>query len=177
VVALVGSLPHSQWINPSVVAAKVADAFEVDSYQITAPVVVSDPSLRDLLWSEPTLQDVRNRASEADIALLTVGDMSPEATIFRHNIVPPALMASLQRQGAVANMLCYFIGADGRLVDHEVNGRVMAIDLETVGAVPNVVLAAGGKPKVEAILAALKAVEVNVLITDTETAAKLIAKG
>ena len=177
VIALVGSLPHSQWINPSVVAAKVADVFEVDSYQITAPVVVSDPALRDLLWAQPTLQDVRNRASQADIALLTVGDMSPDATIFRHNIVPPSLMPSLKAKGAVANMLCYFVGADGKLVDHEVNGRVMAIDLEVVGAVPNVVLAAGGKPKVAAILAALKAVNVNVLITDSETAAMLIAKG
>ena len=62
VVALVGSLPHSQWINPSVVAAKVADLFEVDSYQITAPVIVSDPSLRDLLWAQPTLQDVRSQS-------------------------------------------------------------------------------------------------------------------
>ena len=175
VVALVGSLPHSQWINPSVVAAKVADLFEVDSYQITAPVIVSDPSLRDLLWAQPTLQDVRARASQADIALLTVGDMSPDATIFRHSIVSPSLMTSLKAKGAVANMLCYFIGADGQLVDHEVNGRVMAIDLDTVGAVPNVVLAAGGTPKAEAILAALKAVNVNVLITDSETAAMLVA--
>jgi DNA-binding transcriptional regulator LsrR (DeoR family) len=176
VVALVGSLPHSQWINPSIVAAKVADVFDVDSYQITAPVMVNDPSLRELLWAQPTLQDVRDRASRADIALLTVGDMSPAATIFRHGIVPPSLMASLKAKGAVANMLCYFVGADGQLVDHEINARVMAIDLRVVGAVPNVVLAAGGHRKVPAILAALKAVNVNVLITDSGTATMLIAK-
>ncbi|RUZ50982.1 sugar-binding transcriptional regulator, partial [Mesorhizobium sp. M7A.F.Ca.US.003.02.2.1] len=130
VVALVGSLPHSQWINPSIVAAKVADVFEVDSYQITAPVTVDNSSLRDLLWAQPTLQDVRQRAAAADIALLTVGDMSPDATIFRHGIVPSSLIAPLKAKGAVANMLCYFVDANGRLVDHEVNGRVMAIDLD-----------------------------------------------
>lgn len=176
VVALVGSLPHSQWVNPSIVAAKVSDVFEAECYQITAPVMVHDRSLRDLLWAEPTLQDVRNRASSADIALLTVGDMSPNATIFRHEIVPPSLIASLKAKGAVANILCYFVGADGRLVDHEINRRVMAIDLEMVGAVPNVVLAAGGRRKIPAILAALKAVSANVLITDSETATALIAK-
>jgi len=177
VVALVGSLPHSQWINPSIVAAKVADVFEVDSYQITAPVMVDDPALRDLLWAQPTLQDVRQRAAAADIALLTVGDMSADATIFRHGIVPSSLIAPLKAKGAVANMLCYFVDAAGRLVDHEVNGRVMAIGLDVVSQVPNVVLAAGGKRKVAAILAALKAVSTNVLITDSDTATALLAKG
>jgi DNA-binding transcriptional regulator LsrR (DeoR family) len=174
VVALVGSLPHSQWINPSIVAAKVADIFGVDSYQITAPVVVNDPALRDLLWKQPELTDVRNRAAAADIALLTVGEMSPTATVFRYGIVPQDAMRDLERKGAVANMLCYFIDADGGLVDHAVNDRVMAIDLDVVSAVPNVVLAAGGPQKVAPIRAALKAVEANVLITDSETAAALI---
>ena len=173
VVALVGSLPHSQWINPSIVAAKVADIFGVDSYQITAPVVVNDPALRDLLWKQPELTDVRNRAAAADIALLTVGEMSPTATVFRYGIVPQEAMRDLGRKGAVANMLCYFIDADGGLVDHAVNDRVMAIDLDVVSAVPNVVLAAGGPQKVAPIRAALKAVQANVLITDNETAAAL----
>jgi DNA-binding transcriptional regulator LsrR (DeoR family) len=52
----------------------------------------------------------------------------------------------------------------------------MAIDLDVVGAVPNVVLAAGGKRKVPAIFAALKAVDINVLITDSDTAEMLIAR-
>lgn len=173
VVALVGSLPHSQWINPSIVAAKVADAFGIDSYQITAPVMVHDPTLRDLLWAQPELKDVRSRAAHADIALLTVGEISPEATIFRHAIVPPSLIPSLRAKGAVANILSYFVDADGGMVDHEVNGRVMAIGLDVVSAVPNVVLAAGGMHKIASIRAALKAVDANVLITDSATAAAL----
>lgn len=173
VVALVGSLPHSQWVNPSTVAAKVAEAFDVDSYQITAPVIAHSQALHDLLWAQPELMDVRRRAAQADIALLTVGEMSPNATIFRHDIVPQSFIAPLKAQGAVANMLCYFIDAEGKIVDHEVNGRVMAIDLETVGAVPNLVLAAGGKRKIPAIRAALAAVRANVLITDSDSAAAL----
>ncbi|MDQ2634341.1 MAG: sugar-binding transcriptional regulator [Pseudomonadota bacterium] len=176
VIALVGSLPHSQWINPSIVAARVAESFGVESYQITAPVVVHDPALRELLWAQPELMDVRKRASEADIALLTVGEMTPNATIFRHGLVPPSLIPSLKAKGAVANILCYFVGADGKLIDHEVNRRVMAIDLDTVAAIPNLVLAAGGGQKIDAILAALEAVNVRILITDAETASSLIAR-
>jgi len=174
VVALVGSLPHSRWINPSVVALRVAEVFGVDSYQITAPVVVDDPALRDRLWEQPTLRAVRDRAAAADIALLTVGGMSPDATIFRHSIVPPELIGPLTAQGATANMLCYFVDSDGRLVDHEINSRVMAIGLDVVAGVPNVVLAAGGKRKVKPIKAALRAVDANVLITDSDTAKALL---
>ncbi len=177
VIGLVGALPHSQWINPSIVAAKVADIFGIDSYQITAPVMLHDPVLRDLLWAQPELMDVRTRAANADIALLTVGEISREATIFRHGLVPPTLIPSLRAKGATANVLSYFIDAQGRLVDHEVNDRVMAIDLDMVGAIPNVVLAAGGRHKIAAIRAALNAFETNVLITDSETAEALAGTG
>ncbi|MGS1093730.1 sugar-binding transcriptional regulator [Aquamicrobium terrae] len=173
VIGLVGALPHSQWINPSIVAAKVADIFGIDSYQITAPVMLHDPALRDLLWAQPELMDVKARAASADIALLTVGEIAREATIFRHGLVPPTLIPSLRAKGATANVLSYFIDAQGRLVDHEVNDRVMAIDLDVVGAIPNVVLAAGGRHKIAAIRAALNAFETNVLITDSETAEAL----
>lgn len=173
VIGLVGSLPHSQWINPSIVAAKVAEVLGVDSYQITAPVMLHDRALRDLLWEQPELLDVWRRAADADIALITVGEISPDATIFRHAIVPAALIPSLKAKGAVANILSYFVDAAGKLVDHEVNDRVMAIGLDVVSAIPNVVLAAGGRHKIAAIRAALKAVEANVLITDSETAKAL----
>ncbi|MET3789861.1 sugar-binding transcriptional regulator [Aquamicrobium terrae] len=177
VIGLVGALPHSQWINPSIVAAKVADIFGIDSYQITAPVMLHDPALRDLLWAQPELMDVKARAASADIALLTVGEIAREATIFRHGLVPPTLIPSLRAKGATANVLSYFIDAQGRLVDHEVNDRVMAIDLDVVGAIPNVVLAAGGRHKIAAIRAALNAFETNVLITDSETAEALAGTG
>lgn len=175
VISLVGSLPHSQWINPSSVAGKTAELLGVHSYQLTAPVVVNDSRLRDLLWQQEELQDVRRRAAGADIALLTVGDMSPGSTIFRHSIVPPDLRKTLIGAGAVANILCYFVNAQGQLIDHDINTRVMAIDLETLRKVPNVVLAAGGAAKLEAIRAALKAVGVTILITDADTARRLIS--
>ena len=108
------------------------------------------------------------------MALLTVGEHSSDATIFRHGIVPDALLEPLRRRGAVANLLCYFVDAQGRLVDHEINRRIMAIGLDEVARIPHIILAAGGPHKVEAILAALKAVPVKVLITVAATAAEML---
>lgn len=174
VVALVGSLPHSRWINPSVVAARVAEVYEVDSYQITAPVILDEHGLRDLLWRQTELRSLEQRAAKADIALLTVGEVSEDATIFRHGIVPSDLIKPLRACGAVANILCYFVDENGRLVNHEINQRVMSIDLDTVAAIERIVLAAGGSSKVDAVKAALKIVPASVLITDSQTAAALL---
>ncbi|MCX2698306.1 MULTISPECIES: sugar-binding transcriptional regulator [Ochrobactrum] len=174
VVALVGSLPHSRWINPSVVAARVAEVYEVDSYQITAPVILDEHGLRDLLWRQTELQSLQRRAAKADIALLTVGEVSEDATIFRHGIVASELIKPLRACGAVANILCYFVDKNGHLVDHEINQRVMSIDLGTVAAIERVVLAAGGSSKVAAMKAALKIVSASVLITDSQTATALL---
>lgn len=176
VIGLVGSLPHSQWINPSIVATKVAERMRVDSYQISAPVVVDEPALRDRLWEQPLLQEVRQRAAHADMALLTVGDVSTDATIFRHGIVPRELIEPLRERGAVANMLCYFVDVRGRLIDHEINRRIMAVDLDLVARIPHVVLAAGGEQKIGAIEAALRAVPAKTLITDSMTARRLIER-
>jgi DNA-binding transcriptional regulator LsrR (DeoR family) len=175
VIGLVGCLPHSRWINPSIVASSVAQRLGVDSYQITAPVVVDAPDLCDRLWAQPMLQDVRARAARADLAILTVGEVAPTATVFNHGIVPVDLIAPLRRAGAVANILSYFVDAEGRLVEHEINRRIMAIPPAEVAALPRVVLAAGGPQKVVPILAALRSVRARVLVSDAETAASLLA--
>lgn len=174
VVGLVGCLPHSQWINPSIVASNMAARLGVDSYQITAPVVVDAADLRQRLWAQPTLDAVRKKALQSDLALLTVGEIAPTATIFRYGIVPDDIGADLRRLGAVANILCYFVDAEGRLVDHEINQRIMAITPAEMSEIPRVALAAGGLHKVDAIHAALKAVKAAVLITDAETALELL---
>src|SRR5690606_40291739 len=67
-----------------------------------------------LLWRQSGLKDVRDRAARADIALLTVGEMSPGATVFRYGIVPQNALRTLTDKGAVANMLCYFVDEIGR---------------------------------------------------------------
>ncbi|QIE54189.1 sugar-binding transcriptional regulator [Pikeienuella piscinae] len=175
VVGLVGGLPNSRWINPSIVASRVAQRLGAESYQITAPVIVDAPDLRDRLWAQPTLQDVHERACQADLAILTVGEMAATATVFNHAIAPIDLLQPLREAGAVANILSYFVNRDGVLVDHEINRRIMAIPPTEIAALPRVVLAAGGAHKIDAILAALTAVRAQVLITDLATASQLLA--
>jgi DNA-binding transcriptional regulator LsrR (DeoR family) len=174
VVSLLGGMTHSRAVNPSAVARRIADAFGADCYQLTAPVMVADESVRAALWSEPGLRELLERARRVDLALVSVGDVSEEATLFRQGLLPRSALASLQAAGAVGDVLCHFIDAEGKVVNHPVNRRVVAVDLEDLRRVPKIVVAAGGRRKVGAIRAALKATGAGVLITEEGAAQGLL---
>ena len=177
VVSLLGGMTHSRAVNPSAVARRVADAFGAECYQLTAPLVVSDPATRDALWKEPGLHDLLGRARKADLALVSVGDLREDATLFREGLLPRSMLRSLAAAGAVGDVLCHFVDADGCVVDHPVNRRVVAVGLEDLRKVPRIVLAAGGRRKAVAIRAALAATGARVLVTDAGAARAMLAAG
>ena len=84
------------------------------------------------------------------------------------------MLASLRSAGAVGDVLGQFIDVDGRPVDHPVNRRVMAIELADVRRVPRVLVASGGRDKVAALRATLRALPVHTLVTDEHAAAGLV---
>jgi DNA-binding transcriptional regulator LsrR (DeoR family) len=175
VISLLGGMTHSRAINPSAVARRLADAFAADCYQLTAPVFVADEATRVALWAEPGLRDLLARARRADLALVSVGDVGEDATLFREGLLPRSLRRSLLHAGAVGDVLCQFIDAEGRVIEHPVNRRVVAVGLDDLRRVPSLVIAAGGRGKVEAIRAALKATQARVLITEEAAARGLLA--
>jgi DNA-binding transcriptional regulator LsrR (DeoR family) len=174
VISLLGGITHSRTVTPATVARRLADAFAADCYQLTAPLVVANPNVARRLWAEPGLHALRDRARQADLVLASVGDVSANATLFREGLLPKAEVASLRRAGAVGDLLCHFLDADGGVIDHPVNPRMIAVGLDDVRRVPRIVVASGGGRKVAALRAALRAVPVRVLITDERAARGLL---
>ena len=66
------------------------------------------------------------------------------------------------------------IGADGCPVEHEINDRIIGLDLEQIRGIPRVIGVAGGAAKVEVIRAALRGRLLDVLVTDELTARQLL---
>jgi len=175
VVSLLGSLPHSGAITPATVARRMADLLAADCYQLTAPLLVSHAATRDALWREPALADLRARATRVDVALVSVGDMGRDATLFRDGVIAATERTSLAAAGAVGDVLGQFIDAGGRRVDHPINRRVIAFDLDALRRLPNVAIASGGARKATVLRAALGAIRPATLITD-EAAAERLAR-
>ena len=175
VISLLGGMTHSRAVNPAAVARRMADALHADCYQVAAPLIVASEATRAALWREPALEDLRARARRTGIALVSVGDVSEQATLFREQLLTRDDLAGLRARGAVGDVLCQFIDARGGLVDHPVNRRAITIGLADLRSTGELVVASGGARKVAALAAALAALPVAVLVTDHTAARGLLS--
>lgn len=170
VVSLIGALTRAKAFSPSEFAWRFADLFDADCYFLAAPVIAPDAMTRDLLFRHPSIEEVMARARRLDLALVSVGDLTPDSTLFRYAMLPEIDLQSLIRAGAVGDLLCNFLDTDGKLVDHEINRRIIANTPEALRRTPHLVLAAGGWLKLRIMHAAIRLLAPRVVITDETTA-------
>ena len=175
VVSLLGALMNATADNPSAVSWRLADFYKTKLYQIAAPVFVPSADLARQLWSIAGFMEIRERARRVDIALVSVGSMGEEASIFRRGILDRTEMTALAAAGAVGDVLCHFVDEAGQVIDHPINQRVMAVSPLDLRSAGRVVISSGGAAKARAIRAGIAATGASVLITDLSAARALLA--
>lgn len=175
VVAMLGGLTRVSEINPSEFAWRVADRLSAECYMLASPVYAPDKRTRDALIAHPGLAEVFVRTQSLDMAVVSVGDLTPHSVFSEYGLLTREEIASLEAAGAVGDLLCHFIDADGNVIDHPVNERVIAVNPNTLRGTRQIVLASGGWHKLTVIRAALKLLRPTVLIVN-ETVAERLAK-
>lgn len=143
---------------------------------MAAPVFAPDVRTRDALLSHAGINEVVTAARSLDLAIVTAGDLSPHSTVSQFFILEREDIASLQAAGAIGHVLCRFIDANGQVIDHSINHRVLAIDPRDLGSTGKIVLASGGWQKFDVVRAAMKLLKPHVLVTDESVAERLIAE-
>ena len=149
-------------------------AYSMRLFLTPSPLVVSSRQVRDALLDEKSLQDVSTMTEYADMSVVGIGAAVEGATVLRNGILNEGELAVLKMQGAVGDILNHFVDKDGSLIQTEIEDRVISTDLDKLRQLKNVVGIAGGKDKVTAIKAVLNGGYLNVLITDSDTAAELL---
>ena len=175
VVSLLGGLTRASQFNPSEFAWRFADRLGAECFMMAAPVYAPDARTREALVNHAGMEDVFKHAERLDVALISVGELSPGSTLARYGLASKEELASLARAGAVGDILCRFIDADGRLLDHPLNDRVISADPIMLRKARRIVLASGGWEKASAVLAAIRLLKPDVLIVDETVAESLIA--
>lgn len=176
VVSMLGGLTHAQPLNPTESAWEFAEKIGADCYLLPVPVYADRPVQRDAFMSQRSVQDVVFRARRANMAVLSVGSFSSESPIASYGFIKPDEFEELQASGAVGDILCNFIDAEGRPVDHDVNRRVCAYPVEDLNDIPSIILVSGGREKVPVMHAVLARTKVSVLITDEDAAKGLLSR-
>ena len=149
-------------------------AYSMHLFLTPSPLVVSSRQVRDALLDEKSLQDVSTMTEYADMSVVGIGAAVEGATVLRNGILNEGELTVLKMQGAVGDVLNHFMDKDGNLIQTEIEDRVISTDLDKLRQLKNVVGVTGGKDKVTAIKAVLNGGYLNVLITDSDTAAELL---
>ena len=149
-------------------------AYSMHLFLTPSPLVVSSRQVRDALLDEKSLQDVSTMTEHADMSVVGIGAAVEGSTVLRNGILNEGELTVLKMQGAVGDVLNHFMDKDGNLIQTEIEDRVISTDLDKLRQLKNVVGVAGGKDKVTAIKAVLNGGYLNVLITDSDTAAELL---
>ncbi|MCB1377510.1 MAG: sugar-binding transcriptional regulator [Alphaproteobacteria bacterium] len=177
IISMLGGLTHVSGANPSEFAWRLADRLSAECYLMAAPVYAPDGRTRDALMAHPGIQEIFRRAAQLDLAILSVGDMTPFSTISEYLLLEREELAALQAAGAVGDVLCRFIDAEGKIIDHPANKRVVSVDPSDLRGARKLVLASGGWQKYQVIRGAMRLLEPHVLVTDETVAERLVAEG
>lgn len=176
VVSMLGGLTRVSATNPSEFAWRVADRLSAECHLMAAPVFAPTRETRDALIGHTGISEIFERAAGLDLAIVSVGELTPHSTFVEYGLLSAKEMASLEAAGAVGDVLCHFVDADGVVIDHPVNERVLALHPYTLRRARNVVLASGGWYKLAAIRAALRTLDPSVLITNERVAERLASE-
>ena len=175
VVSLIGNLMTNVAMNPYIIAEKIANKLDAPFYNIWAPAITQSKERAEIFKSEPWINCVLQKAAKANIILFSVGEVSPSASLFKMGYLSNDELKRLREKGAVGDILSRFFNAQGDLVDDEIHERVISIPIDKLKNKDKIVIAiAGGPSKFDAIRGALNGKYINVLITDEETAEKLL---
>lgn len=174
VISLLGGIAQARRFNPAEFAWAFAELFDAEGFLVPAPALVDSPVTRHALLEHCGLDQILQMAETCDLALLSCGGISQLTTSFRSGHVSEAERASLIEAGAVGDVLYNFIDAAGAPVAHPVNARAVSISAERLARIGTRVLISGGPEKRAAMIAALHSLRPTQLVTDEQTALRLL---
>lgn len=138
---------------------------------IYAPLFVSSAAVRKELILDPRIKESLDLATKANIILTSVGCISHTWKDYLNK----EDLDYLEKHGAIGHIGGHFYDKDGNEVMLELSERTIAIEMNAIRKVPNVVCIASSKEKAEAILGAIKGKLINTLIVDSFTAKKILS--
>jgi DNA-binding transcriptional regulator LsrR (DeoR family) len=142
---------------------------------VPAPALVGNKTMRESLLNDAAMESIAKEWARLTMVLAGIGSLPPSPLLRASgNAADLADQDRLHAAGAVGDVCLRFFDSAGTLVPSDLDDRVVGIDADTLRRIPRRIGIAGGESKHAAIHAAVRGGWVNVLITDTGTAAALL---
>jgi DNA-binding transcriptional regulator LsrR (DeoR family) len=171
---LAGSMLGTE--NPYSISGRVAEVVGGNLVTLPVPVLVNNQAAYQAMMQEPSIKKAMAEAAGVDVAFVGLGDLSPGCTLLKTGHLAAAQMEDLRQRGAVGDMLLRFYDLDGRHVPHPMEEQTISLRFEQIRRIPYVATLAAGASKVDTILGALRGSLIDCLVSDTETARRVLAR-
>lgn len=173
-VGMVGNIGIDGSSTPFDVIGRLANLTKARHFPNSLPVLSESAEQRDLLLSLRFVKNTHAVALNADVTLVGVGQMGPQAPQFIDGFISQEELEIQMSLGSVGEITGWGYDRHGAVLSKGTNARLTAVPIGPV--TDKLVLGvAGGENKVQAIHAALVGKLLTGLITDDATAEKLLA--
>jgi len=161
--------------HATMLTQRLASLIGATAVLLPAPGVVGSPEAKTVLEKDTFVQQVLGLFQKIDTALVGIGSLQPSKLLASSgNTFSEDEIEQLHAKGAVGDICLRFFDASGQLVSTPLHNRVIGMELEALKCARRVVGVAGGPRKEAAIRGALSGAWINVLITDKQTAERLL---
>lgn len=174
VVQLSGAIYPPEGLPGSVeVTREVAASAGGSAHILYAPLVVPDSETADGLRRQPEIAAALARGDRLDVAVLSIGAWRSGSSAV-YDLLGATDRDHLASSGTVGEVSGRLLGADGRPVITDLDGRVIGATLDQLRAAAVRLTTAGGAERRAATVAAVRAGLVSTLIIDDALAQALI---
>lgn len=162
-----GGLGEEVEIQANTIAAKIAKKLGGKYYLLHLPDNL-DEDLLDTIIEEPQIKKVLDLVTNADILVHGIGTTEVMA---RRREISQAKIDKLLEAGAFGEAFGYYFAQSGEIIHSTTS---VGLQLEELKEIEKTIAVAGGQKKAEAIIAVVSAGYQDVLITDQQTAKKIL---
>jgi len=144
-----------------------------------APAALGSTAAQHALMSEPSIASSIEDARHADIAFVGIGTPSQgsSAAILGSLNLSPDEERAFWDAKPVGDLAARYYDAAGRPIHGAVEDRIVAVTLEDLSRIPNVVGVAYGRAKTPGVLGALRGHLIDSLVCDETLARSLLSEG
>ena len=175
VVPLVGGMGNAEKeLHSSQVCANLAGKLGADYLQLSAPAIARSAQSRDELMEMPGIAETLEEAASCDVAVAGIGGILPTSTMVEAGYFSLDEFLGLRARGAVGDICCHFLDAEGNPCLEDLSSRILGLTLEQLREIPRTVGIVTGTDKAPGVAAVLRGGYVNTLICDQELAEALL---
>jgi len=143
-------------------------------HTLSAPMVVSDISVRSGLLRDQHIRHTLELGKRADALIVGIGAVSPQSGLYRAGYLNDADLEFIRGQRAVGDVCGSYFARDGSLCPLELNDRTIALDADAIRRAPLRVGVSCGIDKALPNIGAARSGLINALITDEVAAAAMV---